>query len=59
MRILVADLKRQRCGMVWLVVSLVILATLAAPFALGRERLAHCPPCEWEVKYQPNARSAA
>lgn len=37
---------------VWLVVSLGILAMLAAPFALGSERLAHLfPVCEWKAKY--------
>ena len=52
MRILAADL-RPALRIVWLVVSVIILATLAATFALGRERLGHLlPPCEWKVKYQ-------
>jgi len=51
MRIFAADF-RQALRIVWLAVSFVILAALAAPFALGQERLAHLlPPCEWKVKY--------
>ena|SRR5271154_3696221 len=43
---------KQSLGIVWLVVSLLILGTLAAPFALGRERLASLlPACEWKSKY--------
>jgi len=43
---------KQALRIVWLVVSLIVLATLAAPFALGRERLAHLVPvCEWQAKY--------
>ena len=51
MRIFTPD-ARQALKIVWLVVSLLILAALTAPFALGQERLAHLlPPCEWKVKY--------
>lgn len=43
---------RQAFRIVWLAVSLIILATLAAPFVLGRERLANLVPvCEWKAKY--------
>ena len=46
-----ADVK-QALRIVWLVISLIVLATLAAPYALGRERLAHLfPVCEWKAKY--------
>ena len=51
MRILTPEFK-QALRIVWLVVSFIILATLAAPFVLGGERLAQLlPPCEWKVKY--------
>jgi hypothetical protein len=43
---------KQSLRIVWLVISLIVLATLAAPFALGRERLAHLfPVCEQRAKY--------
>jgi hypothetical protein len=43
---------KQSLRIVWLVISLIVLATLAAPFALGRERLAHLfPACEKRAKY--------
>ena len=52
MRILTAELK-QALRIVWLVISFIILATLAAPFLLGGERVAHLlPPCERKVNYQ-------
>jgi hypothetical protein len=51
MRIFTAEF-RQALRIVWLTVSLVVLVTLAAPFAFGRERLAHLfPVCEWKAKY--------
>ena len=51
MRIFMPD-ARQALRIVWLVVSLIIVFTLAAPFALSRDRFAHLlPPCEWKVKY--------
>jgi len=38
---------RQSLGIVWLVLSVAMLAALLAPFALGRERLSHLVPvCE-------------
>jgi hypothetical protein len=52
MRAFTADF-RQALRIVWLAISLVILAALAAPFVLGGERLAHLlPPCEWKLKYR-------
>ena len=37
---------------VWLTLSLVILAVLASPFVLGRERISRLTPvCEWRAKY--------
>jgi len=43
---------KQALRIVWLVVSFLILAALAAPFALGRDRLARLVPlCEWKSKY--------
>lgn len=42
----------QALRIVWFVVSVMILATLAAPFALGSQELARLlPPCEWKAKY--------
>ena len=52
MRLFTAE-ARQSLRIVWFVVSLVILAALTAPFALGSDRIARLlPPCEWKVKYQ-------
>src|SRR5215472_12636071 len=43
---------RQSLRIVWLAVSLAVFAALAAPFALGRERLARLVPvCEWKARY--------
>ena len=43
---------RQSLRIVWFVVSFIFLVALAAPFALGRDRIAQLlPPCEWKVKY--------
>ena len=43
---------KNRLQIVWLAASLVLLAALTAPFALGRERVAHLfPVCEWKAKY--------
>jgi len=43
---------KQALRIVWLAVSLVILGALTAPFALGRDRLAHLvPACEWKTRY--------
>ncbi len=51
MRVFKADLKNA-LRIVWLTASLIIVAALAAPFALGQEGLARLlPPCEWKVKY--------
>ncbi len=51
MRLVTRDLKLS-LQIVWLALSLVVLATLAAPFALGRERLAHLLPlCESKARY--------
>lgn len=51
MRFITQELK-QALGIVWLVVSLLILGALTAPFALGRERVARLvPACEWKSKY--------
>ena len=51
MRFITAEVK-QSFGIVWLAISLVMLAALAAPFALGRERLARLMPvCEWKSRY--------
>jgi len=37
---------------VWLIISLVILITLIAPFVFSSERLASLTPtCEWKAKY--------
>ena len=37
---------------VWLVLSLIVLAALAAPFALGERRLVQVVPvCEWKARY--------
>ena len=45
------DVKRS-FRIVWVTLSLVILAVLASPFALGRERLARIVPvCERKTKY--------
>jgi Protein of unknown function (DUF2752) len=51
MRLLTPELK-QALRIVWLVVSLLILGALAAPFTLGRERVARLVPiCEWKSRY--------
>jgi uncharacterized protein DUF2752 len=51
MRFLNRDAK-QSFLIVWIVLSVAILVSLAAPFALGRERLARLVPvCEWKAKY--------
>ena len=51
MRLVTRDLKLS-LQIVWLALSLLVLATLAAPFALGRERLAHLfPLCESRARY--------
>ena len=43
---------RRAFRIVWMTLSLVILAMLVSPFTLGRERLARLvPACEWKVKY--------
>ena len=43
---------KQAFRIVWLVVSLLILGALAAPFALGRERVSRLVPvCEWKRQY--------
>ena len=43
---------RRSFRIVWVTLSLVILAVLISPFALGRERLARIvPACEWKAKY--------
>ena len=43
---------KQAVRIVWLVISLLILGALAAPFALGRDRVARLVPvCEWKSKY--------
>jgi hypothetical protein len=45
------DLKKS-LAIVWLAFSLGMLASLAAPLALGRERLAHLfPVCKWKSNY--------
>lgn len=37
---------------VWITLSLMVLAILAAPFTLGRDRIARIVPvCEWKAKY--------
>lgn len=42
----------QSLRLVWITLSLAILAILAAPFLLGRERLTKLAPvCEWKAKY--------
>ncbi len=43
---------RKALQIVWLALSIAMLASLAAPFAMGREGLAHLfPVCEWKAKY--------
>jgi hypothetical protein len=43
---------RRSFRIVWVTVSLVVLGVLAAPFALGRDRLTRMVPvCEWKAKY--------
>jgi hypothetical protein len=43
---------RQALRIVWFTVSIALLATLAAPFVLGRERVARLVPvCEWKAKH--------
>jgi len=45
------DLRRS-FRIVWVTLSLAIMAVLVSPFALGRERLTHLVPvCEWKAKY--------
>lgn len=51
MRFSTPELK-QALRIVWLVVSLLILFALIAPFAFGRDRVASIVPvCEWKSKY--------
>ena len=46
------DDARRSFRIVWVTLSLAILAVLVSPFALGRERLTRMVPvCEWKVKY--------
>ncbi|HXA67298.1 MAG TPA: DUF2752 domain-containing protein [Bryobacteraceae bacterium] len=43
---------RRSFRIVWVTLSLAILAVLVSPFALGRERLSRIvPACEWKAKY--------
>ncbi|HTA68827.1 MAG TPA: DUF2752 domain-containing protein [Bryobacteraceae bacterium] len=43
---------RRSFRIVWVTISLMVLAVLVSPFALGRERLARIvPACEWKAKY--------
>jgi hypothetical protein len=43
---------RRSFRIVWVTLSLMILAVLAAPFTLGRERVARIVPvCEWKAQY--------
>jgi hypothetical protein len=50
--VIVTEDVRRSLRIVWVTLSLVILAVLASPFALGRERLARMVPvCEWKAKY--------
>jgi len=43
---------RRSFRIVWVTLSLLILAVLVSPFTLGRERLARMVPvCEWKAKY--------
>ena len=51
MRFTTPELK-QALRIVWLAVSLLMLAGLTSPFVLGRERVARLvPACEWKRKY--------
>lgn len=44
---------RRSFRIVWVTLSLAILAVLVSPFALGRERLARMVPvCDWKSKYE-------
>jgi hypothetical protein len=48
----VTDDVRRSFRIVWVTLSLVILAILASPFALGRDRVARIVPvCESKAKY--------
>jgi hypothetical protein len=50
--VVVTEDVRRSFRIVWVTLSLVILAVLASPFALGRERLTRLTPvCEWKAKY--------
>jgi hypothetical protein len=50
--VVVTEDVRRSFRIVWVTLSLVILAVLVSPFALGRERLARIvPACEWKTKY--------
>jgi hypothetical protein len=50
--VIVTDDVRRSFRIVWVTLSLAILAVLVSPFALGRERLARMVPvCEWKAKY--------
>ncbi len=43
---------RRSFRIVWVSLSLGVLAILAAPFVVGRDRLARIVPvCEWKAKY--------
>jgi hypothetical protein len=50
--VIVTEDVRRSFRIVWVTLSVVILAVLVSPFALGRERLARMVPvCEWKAKY--------
>jgi hypothetical protein len=50
--VIIIDEVGQSFRIVWVTLSLVILAILVSPFALGRERVARIVPvCEWKAKY--------
>jgi hypothetical protein len=43
---------RRSFRIVWMTLSLVIMAVLVSPFTLGRERVTRIVPvCEWKAKY--------
>jgi hypothetical protein len=50
--VIVTDDVRRSFRIVWVTLSLAVLAVLVSPFALRRERLARMVPvCEWKAKY--------
>ena len=49
---ILTDDVRRSFRIVWVTLSLMILAILVSPFVLGRERVASLVPvCEWKAKY--------